>query len=55
MDEELIDKENEKEVLFNLHNLNDLSVCEEKFVNDCDGGSPSKVKLPYLLYDMATE
>ena len=29
-DTELIDKENEEEVLFNLRMLNDLSVCEEK-------------------------
>ena len=52
-DAEIIDKENEEEILFNLRVLNALSVCEEKFINDCgEGGSPSKVKLPYLQYDM---
>ena len=34
-DAELIAKENEEELLFNLCILKDLTICEEKFVNNC--------------------
>ena len=55
MDAEIINKESEQEVLFNLFTLNELAVCE-KFINSGDGCGvelPGKVKQPYIQYKMA--
>ena len=52
-DAEIIYKENEQEVLFNLSNVNELAVCEEKFINGGDAKLPGKVKLLYIQYEMA--